>query len=749
MSIGWPRPQSLRTPPVSTTAPSSDVAAYMYADLTTVQSLWSNDGFSIVAYCRANSHQPVRPYMSLAGFSTAPVKGAGYIGMGVTIGAAVGSAGGLFTSADSGVYFGRAWFTESGSGTPWTTQGGTANEIFKFDESHCVVHVANSLLCTTDGRSYHTHQCYVDGALHLDSYSNATTPIYNPRSLYFTANVHGQLNGVDLTAVGIITGPISSLDAVYISRHTLEDFARISSHQVWAWRFDHESNRYKETTGKSPYGSYDMFRNTAVNTPFTLSDKSHFYPDYFVRLHDTSSDGQAVVNSSTDVNLTPFAGHVSVIREAANMFARPSAGQATVLLKNVSSGYTPWTQTKLREDNNLSVSAFYGGSLHVLFSGYIRDIKTDRHPGGHLDVTINALDSINFFRREYITERYRANTYVSSFLTDVISAGVKRTYSSITAVGRAIPVIWTRDERSIDELLGRAGTFYNPWSWLGYRVNSQAGSLSFINVLRVEPHSYAISGTSVESIDAFYSIASRSDTENIINRLNIRIFPRESSLSQVTSGAGLDLPLQIPANTTRNLWFYHADAEHNEWEGIPGEVQSSFVNSTHYVFNTASDGSGLNASAHLTITATSYGVKGFYQLQNTSANTDAWLVRFVTQPRVFKKRGEGLAQSVSSTSQVSYGLREMSISDNIWHQVDADTSSFAHYLVTRYKAPVPKIEATLRQYPFCFFNVGALVSVVDTISNVNGQYILTSVDHDINMGRGKEHTLRLRGEHHE
>ena len=739
----WPRPYGLSFPiNTNTAAPSSK--GHLYADFRNVTSLFSNDGFTVVAWYRPSTPQYQATGKNFFGYA-ASHDGGNQQQTGPMVKASCAAAS-LYTAANSGVILGMTFITETNSGTIDSVIALSLSSAFPLGEYACIATVANSLPCITSAASYQHRQVYVNGANYFDG-SSVTNKTYNPRSFWLVANHYGYANGA-LCAAAIITGPISSLDAVFLSRYPATEFAKISSYDVYCWEFTDVRTRYSELTGKNAAGSLDFIR-TVSSSGWDRQEGSHFWPEYFVRLHDQSADGQIIVNSANDVNLTPYAAHVSINRNIGNFFNRQSAGVAQVALTNVASGATPWTQSKMRQDGGLSITAFYGGSLHVLFSGYVKDIAVARAPGNQLNATITAYDSIGLFRREYISERYRQNTIINSYFSEVVSGGAKRTYSSITAVGVNVPLIYTKEERSIDEVLNRMASFYNPWQWLGYRVNSTAGSLSLINVLRAEPHSYAISATAADTITEFYGLSARTDTENIVNRMSVNIFPRQSSLSQVTSGAGIELPIQISAQSTLVLFFLHGDAQHNEWDGIPGEVQSTFTNSTHFVFNTKSDNTGSNLSANLTITATSYGVKGMYVLANTHATSFGFLTQFVTQPRVFKTRGEGVITSQSSTSQSSYGLRELNIVDNPWHQKEADTRSFAHYMVDRYKNPIQTIDAAFKKFPNVFYNVGAVVSLVDSLSNTGGKYIITSVDYDIAIERGKEQTLRITGEKHE
>lgn len=721
--MSWPRPNSLKTPATPTTSWGGTNEGYLFANFTNVASLTKPQGFTMVAYARINSPLPNNNGRIFTWFKTQSETC--YIGVQQT--------SDQLTNVPNFIYS-----TNSGK------IGHSASALFPNDEFFCIAAVVDSASVVSN--SYAVISLYANGGLYSETEAKSCSVIYPPNSCFMFVN-HAQNCPFEISCAAFIGGPISSADASFLSRHPPSEFSQVTSHDVYYWYFDSLGPRFPE---RNQLGgtARDFFISTNVTTPFLLSNTSHFWPEYFVRLHNQSSDGQIVVNSVNDVMLTDYVTHVSIARNVSNLFQPPRVGVAQIMMTDVTTGFTPWTQDKLREDGGISVTAFYGGSLHVLFAGYIKNMSVQRGPAAQLSAVIAAHDSVGMFRREYISERYRQDTVVNSYFSEVVSGGPKRTYSSITAIGVNIPLIYTKDARSIDETLGRFASFYNPWVWLGYRVNSNAGSLSLINVLRAEPHSYAISTTAADTITEFFGLSARTDTENIINKFDITIHPRESALSQVNSGAGITLPIQISAQSTIRLWFYHSDAANAEWDGIPGEVQSTFTNTTHYIFNTKSDNSGSNMSANLSIVATSYGVKGLYIISNSNANSAGYLTKFITQPRVFRTRGKGVVTRESTTSQNSYGLRQIGISDNIWHQIEADTGSFAAYMIDRYKSPIETTGVTLKSWPHCFYNVGAVVSLVDTLANINGKYIIASVDYDISLERGKSQTLRIEAEKH-
>jgi hypothetical protein len=141
-------------------------------------------------------------------------------------------------------------------------------------------------------------------------------------------------------------------------------------------------------------------------------------------------------------------------------------------------------------------------------------------------------------------------------------------------------------------------------------------------------------------------------------------------------------------------------------------------------FDSNPGGGGVNRDATTSVAALALGKTMVVSVFN-SIGSDIYCVEFQYLGLPVKKRSDQTYRRDNLTSQSSYGIRELSIENDAW-TTHAAMSSAGAYFYDTYATSTPRVRCGFRnEYPFVLTQtVGSNISIVDSISAVNGKYTL-------------------------
>jgi len=147
----------------------------------------------------------------------------------------------------------------------------------------------------------------------------------------------------------------------------------------------------------------------------------------------------------------------------------------------------------------------------------------------------------------------------------------------------------------------------------------------------------------------------------------------------------------VPANSpllvageTKVYWATFADS--NGVSNIAGDVVAP-VSVTDYLGNSAQDGSGVDRTADITITATILAGSAKLDVKNTSA-TSLYLTLLKIRGKIYTNLGELQIESVDATSQAKYLYRDLKV-DLPYYQSADIMQGMADYQLSVRKEPIP------------------------------------------------------------
>lgn len=171
--------------------------------------------------------------------------------------------------------------------------------------------------------------------------------------------------------------------------------------------------------------------------------------------------------------------------------------------------------------------------------------------------------------------------------------------------------------------------------------------------------------------------------DNYCNAVKTIVYPRTVDASVVVLFT-LDKVIAINAGETQTITGRYTDPDDNS-TSVGGTDMVTPVATTDYLMNTAEDGSGLNITADLDITATYGATKVEYVLKNTNANTG-----YVT---FLQARGKGIYNynpieyEVEDTSAIAVEGKMLMLLDMPYQDDPTVGEGFAQFALDRYGQP--------------------------------------------------------------
>lgn len=370
------------------------------------------------------------------------------------------------------------------------------------------------------------------------------------------------------------------------------------------------------------------------------------------------------------------------------------------------------------------------GTTYPLFNGRIAEIVASPLREAQT-VLLEAFDNVGKMANTTITTSLYTNTNPLSLFTMLMSESAVSSFAVDTDLYRDnIPFAWFNDTvvQNAVSLLIESG-FYSAY---------EDGAGTF----RLKDRGWGQLSSSVASYDSsagLYSLDVGLSQSDIYNRVKIESKPRRQS-SSVGTVAWAQEMLTIGASESIGFWLDYSDQDEPN-VSAPAVAIVTPVASLDWKMNTSSTGTGTDRTATGSLQITVYGESAVCSLFNGSAS-DVFVTKFQIRGNSVQAQPELSVQTDDSSSQSLYGRQEFALSNDLIYNKEF-AQNYAEFLLSIKKEPQPSVRFGLKNvFPDVIQReVGDLVSLVDSISAVNSQWQIVSVNHEIEMRAGLEHVV--------
>lgn len=437
------------------------------------------------------------------------------------------------------------------------------------------------------------------------------------------------------------------------------------------------------------------------------------------------------VGSYTDV--TSFCNRFDITRQLSTIYNDLAEGRCTAELYNGDRRFSPGNAGSPYYPNvvpgrNMRVKATHSGTTHFLFTGRLLDYQLSPEMGNQ-SVTVEAADSVRRLKNVAITTPLFTNTNPSSVFTAVMSQCGVNSFSS-DQFQDTIPYAWYQDVQAttaIQDLI-RFGKYA--------LYEDGAGTIQLKN----RYFGIGLSSVATFAIDApdgLFGMKYTLSEESVINRAKIESSPRAPTTAQNTV-AWITNAITIPASSAVGFWLSYVDPDQTSVLTPATSLQTP-VASSDYLVNTSSDGTGTNITSALAVNVTMFGEAAVCSLYNATAAT-AYVTKF--QIRGFSVRDQPSlsAQSDVSSSQSTFGLRSFFLQSNLIGDRNF-ASDFAASVTAEKNTPRPDLTISRKNdFPAILgIDLANIVSLVDSYTGVNSQWLVKSLRHSVTLANGLEH----------
>jgi len=294
------------------------------------------------------------------------------------------------------------------------------------------------------------------------------------------------------------------------------------------------------------------------------------------------------------------------------------------------------------------------------------------------------------------------------------------------------PFFWVGEEPALDAIVQLLN--------IGHHFSYVDGN----GVLNFRNRYHGITNPIVASLDnSFFSLGWALSQSTILNNLRVTGVSRYQVSGVQTVAFLQDKPF-IAANSVYSFEIAYINPDNPTEVGMPVSSLITPVLSADYTTNTVPDNSGAFQTTLLSLQATLFSTYAVCSMFNTSS--------FGVYLTKFQIRGSSVPElpTLSTTFQESasvskYGQYDFEVVNEYIGDI-AYARDYAMYLAGRWAEPVPNIEMAIKNvFPQVLdLELATQVSAVESNTLVGSIYIVKSVQHDVVMQSGLEHTIELK-----
>ena len=424
---------------------------------------------------------------------------------------------------------------------------------------------------------------------------------------------------------------------------------------------------------------------------------------------------------------------IRVQRRVASTFQRLQIGRADFVLHNMDGGYSPKITTSVLPRKRILTKAITdAGSIYGLFSGYIEDISI--HPDlSRRTAHIQAGDVARNFKR-LVNIPLQVEVNVTSLFNLVIDgAGI-----ATKSIGSMVDVpTWALMDNS-------------PAGEIFHQLIESGGHHAYISPqdgIVVRDRNFGFGLSAVASYDnSFLALTYKEGAASIRNDVTIAGQQRKTSVS-IGTVAWIENAITVASgdNVTANLEFLDPDTTER-----PTPVASlvALVSSTDYRVNDTVDGTGSDITSFYTVTASAFATTADIHVTGTYSGT-GYLTHMQLRGYPIQRKPEFAARTEDASSQLLFERQSLKITNDFIPAFN-NAKTYSQFLVSIWKDPVPDVGFTIKnQFPDVVQReLMQVVSVVESNTGLNGDFLINNISHDINMVKGTAHSVTFGVEQH-
>lgn len=447
-------------------------------------------------------------------------------------------------------------------------------------------------------------------------------------------------------------------------------------------------------------------------------------PVYFVGI-------EFETGSFTEV--TPDVTQFTIARELASLFSSIAPGSADFELMNDDGKYSPDYSASafaglLRPNLPVKIEATHSGSTYQLFNGFVDSFNVDPSLDGPPRTSIACRDRIKDTRIRTITTSLFVDTNVQSIFTTVLSEASVSSFS-VSGMSDIIPFAWFRDrsaDAAIQELIESGFHFaYVDASGIFQIKDRYEDQLSSV----------------VASFSEFYGLGYALADDDVFNSARMSSQPRKQATSPNTVAFTVS-PITVAASDSVTFWLTYNDPVTGDSE--PATALVTPVNSSDYLMNDLSDGSGGDLTATASASVTLFGDAAQTTVFN-GAGVTGYLTKFQIRGTLVPRSPRLAADSDDSSSQAVYGKRDYTLTNDLLGTFGF-IQDYANFLIDRQKNPNADISVTVRNDFPTILGIDLLskIHITNSLTGVASNHIVNFVEHAVELSQGTVHQLTVR-----
>jgi hypothetical protein len=423
--------------------------------------------------------------------------------------------------------------------------------------------------------------------------------------------------------------------------------------------------------------------------------------------------------------ITSAVQRASYTRAIGDMFNALSADNALFEVANEVGSFSPIKQTNLKPGRRVALTATCSGVTYDLYTGRIKNIST-RPMLGERTTVIEAATEVDRMSRALINTGIFTDINAGSLFTEIMSRSSVQSFAA-DALTDIADFAWYRDANAAGALQKLVES--------GYYQTYVDGS----GTVNLRGRYFGAFGTSASTITEMRDLNYSLDDSRIINRAKMSALPRKQSTT-VSTVAFIAQPITIPASSALGFFVSFIDPRNASSNTPVGSIVTP-VSSTDYYAAANEDGSGSNLTSTLSLNLTAFGESAVCSLFN-GGGTTAYLTRFQLRGYPILAGTDYKPQTDDSSSQAVYGINAMAADDVLFTDLTY-LSGLTAAIVNERKEPRDQLTLVVEnQFPAIFDNdVGDVLALQNSITGVNSSWTIRSVNHEISLVSGLEHTV--------
>lgn len=422
---------------------------------------------------------------------------------------------------------------------------------------------------------------------------------------------------------------------------------------------------------------------------------------------------------------------ISISRQASNINARLTTGQARIQLDNSRGQYTG-NPSAIRINDIVGVWALSGSSVYGLYSGYADrfDVSPALHDGRKL--TVQAADIASRLRPVISTSLYVNPTQSTVFQAILSAASIPADRYVLDQHNELLQFAYL-DQVTAGDAIAEVQQNGAQYIYVDGRGRLQIKNRNF----------------DVPSLSGFgpysqiFALSQSLDDQSVVNRVQVTTTPRDTLINLSTVGWISD-PVFIAAAGSVDFIIDFIDPITNE-RGAPVQNIQSMVSGTDFYFSANVDGGGTNQTACLSLQVTPNATSARIQAANVGSGANNGYLTICQVKGYAVSRQPDLTQTVRDDASIAiYQERFQSVTASMLGTKNRAMDLGEFLLVT---GSTPKAQTTLslkNEFPDVVqVDLLARLAITNSTMAIGSSFIVQGIEHSLSFDGGTEHTLTL------